>query len=38
MLTSKEEEETEEEARLWKNIIDEIDIDGNGVIDFDEFG
>ena len=36
-LTMNEENETEEEARLWKSIIDDVDMDGNGVIDFDEF-
>ena len=28
---------TKEEERMWSEIIDEIDIDGNGNIDFDEF-
>ena len=36
-LTMNEANETEEESRLWKSIIDDVDMDGNGVIDFDEF-
>jgi len=27
----------EEEDRMWAEIIDEVDIDGNGEIDFEEF-
>ena len=25
------------EEKIWKSIIDEVDYDGNGVIDFNEF-
>ena len=28
---------SEEEGQLWKEIIDEVDLDGNGDIDFEEF-
>ena len=28
---------SEEEERLWRNLIEEYDTDGNGEIDYDEF-
>ena len=37
-LTSKEGPAfSDEEERLWRNLIEEYDTDGNGEIDYDEF-
>ena len=37
-LTSKEGQVfSDEEERLWRNLIEEYDTDGNGEIDYDEF-
>ena len=37
VLTNKDEPLSKEEEAIWKSIIDEIDVDGNGAIDFAEF-
>ena len=37
VITNGEKGVSTEEQELWSSIVDDVDLDGNGVIDYEEF-